>query len=81
MDLNGHRLRLIQNDCHVSTEGRLTFHLSLYCSKCDEENVVRGKLRQKYQDYNRNAAIVKLLVFREFRADCDRKVYNPSSQI
>lgn len=66
----GHEIFLLHNDAHTTADDRFQIHLTLYCSLCDEENTVRGRLTPEFEDYNYRSALAKLLVLSYFVEEC-----------
>lgn len=74
----GHTLLLLDNKGEFTVDGRLAFHITLYCSRCDDEVVVRGRLPPD-QSSEQKMAIVKLAALGGFKEECpnvNRNTYN-----
>jgi len=80
-DFRGHRLVLLDNEGRMTVDDRLAFHLTLHCTRCKQEQTIRGRLPPK-QSSERKMAYMKLATLGGFRDTCpeaSRKVYYGSS--
>lgn len=68
---NGHRIHLLKNDAHPTSEGKLQVHLTLYCEYCEMESVIRGKSKYATEWTPRHMQDVKLAALAPyFQEDC-----------
>ncbi len=77
----GHRLTLLKNTGYFTVDERLSFHIIIYCSACDSEESIRGRLPPD-QSSPEKMAYIKLAVLGAFKDRCsknNRKVYYGSS--
>lgn len=75
LDFYGHSLVSLENTGHITIDGRLSFHLTLYCTRCGEEHTVRGRLPPE-QSSERKMAYIKLAVLGRFIDGCSNNSSN-----
>jgi hypothetical protein len=67
----------------MTVDERLAFHLTLHCTRCKQEQTIRGRLPPEQSEEGK-MAYMKLATLGAFRDGCEkanRKVYNTPSQI
>lgn len=83
LKFRGHNLLLVDNEGTYTVDERLTFHVTLYCSQCRDEQTIRGRLPPE-QSAERKMALVKVAALGAFRDACpesNRKTYYSSSHM
>jgi hypothetical protein len=76
----GHTIRALKNDAYTTVDGRLSFHFTLWCTSCETECVVRGRLPPDYSsvEHIQTAKIAALGHYRHSKCSQiggGRKVY------
>ena len=69
---HGHNLKLLQNDGHETSDDRLLFHFTLYCTNCERECGISGRLPPEDEHMEYHIVVAKVASFGEFTEDCTK---------
>lgn len=68
----GHRVDVLKNDAHFKEDGRLFFHLTLYCRDCLADSGISHRLPDDEAEPLRQLAKAKDVAFKDFKyTDCE----------
>ncbi|AGM11397.1 hypothetical protein M199_gp269 [Halogranum tailed virus 1] len=57
---NGHHIVLLHNDVHETDDGRIYFHLNLYCKNCHREEGIRGTVKPSHEIHVQTIKLIPL---------------------
>jgi len=71
-DYNGHDLQTTKNLAIETDDGRLRIHYAIFCDRCRQTEITRGRFPTGLRDKKRAAVLSKLAAISKFDEPCDR---------
>jgi hypothetical protein len=68
-----HKLYLLENVAEETVDNRLRLHITIHCPRCDNEQVIRGRLPPEYNRHEYRAALAKLAALGYFSDECESR--------